>query len=188
MWYAATITTPAAAEPVTTEEAKSQCSVDFADDDTLLDRLIATAREHVQQRCGIRIKTQSVEMKCDGFCDLARLPEGPVRSVTSISYVDADGNSQTLDTGVYETRIDGLEAAIVLKYGQSWPSIQPGSRLTVSASVGYDDVPDPIRHSILMLIASWYEQREVMIFGTSAGEIPAPVAVDAMLANYRRGL
>lgn len=188
MWYQATITTAATSEPVTLEEVKAQGIVDHTDDDDLIERLIATARDHVEHYCGVRFASQTVETKCDCFADLRRLPEAPVSSVTSITYVDVAGATQTLQTDVYELRKDGLEPSIALKYGQVWPTVQPGSRITVTAVVGYDAAPEAVSHAMLMLVATWYSQRENILIGATVENLPMPSSVDALLCNFRRGV
>jgi len=180
MWYPTTITTPAASEPVSQQDAKRRLRIDFDDDNADIDLMIESARDHAEKYCNVRFAYQTVEMKCDGFCDLERLPEAPVSSVTSITYADTDGATQTLATSVYELRNDGLEAAIVRKYGQQWPAIQSGSRITVTAVVGYADAPPAVKHAILLFIADAYEVRE-------NAKLDDWTALDALLCNYRRG-
>lgn len=180
MWYPTKITVAATAEPVTTEEAKRRLHVDFADDDADIDLLVKSARDHVEKYCNVRFASQTVEMKCDGFCDLNRLPEAPVSSVTSIKYIDADGVEQTLADSVYELRADGLEAEIVTKYGQQWPPIRLGSRITVTAVVGYAAAPPAVKHAALLWIADAYENRE-------NAKLEDWTALDALLCNFRRG-
>ncbi|MBB4272784.1 head-tail connector protein [Rhizobium mongolense] len=180
MWYPAKVTDPATAEPVTLDEVKRRLRIDFEDDDADIELMIASARDHAEKYCNVRFASQTVEMKCDGFCDLDRLPEAPVSSVTSISYVDTDGAAQTLATSVYELRADALEAAIVTKYGEQWPPIRLGSRITVTAVVGYAEAPPAVKHAILLFIADAYEARE-------NAKIEDWTALDALLCNYRRG-
>lgn len=179
MWYPTTIADPAV-EPVTSAQAKMQLRIEAADTDfdTELTRLIAVARAHVEAYCGARFASREATMLCDSFADLARLPEAPVSAVTSIAYVDADGASQTLAASVYELRGDGLEAAIVLKYGQAWPSIRPGSRITVTATVGAAPADD-VLHAMLLHIADMFHRRETE---ARAGFTTA----DALLCNHRR--
>lgn len=45
------------------------------------------------------------------------------------------------------------------------------------------DVPEPIRHAILLLVAHWYEHRDPMEIGTVGAAIPA--AVSDLLKPYR---
>ena len=111
MWYPSAVTV-AATELVTIAEARQQARSDSDTDlDTELTRLITVARNHVEKYCGIRIGAQTIVAKCDSFDDLARLPDAPVTSITSITYVDTDGVTQTLATSVYELRADDLDAA-----------------------------------------------------------------------------
>lgn len=141
MWYPTTVTVPPASEPVTLAEASQQCvgSIATADRATLT-RLIASERSFVEKYCGIKIVTQTLSMKCDSFSNFERIPAAPVQSVTSVTYTDVYNAPQTLDPTVYEVRSDGLDAAIVLNFGQSWPAIQRGSRIAVVAVVGFSDL------------------------------------------------
>jgi len=183
MWYPANITAAAAAEPVSIDEARLQCSVnsDETEFDGLLNRLIGAARAHVEAYCAVRFASQTVAVKCDAFADMQRLPEAPVNSITGIEYVDTAGDAQTLSTGVYELRSDGLEAQIILQYGQSWPSIRSGSRITLTAVVGMAAVPESVKHAMLIYIADAFLQRE----NTKA---PEWSALDVLLSNHRRGV
>lgn len=183
MWYPAAITAAAASEPVTLDEVKAQSRIETTDEDTYLGGLIAAARAHVESYCGLRIITQTVAAKCDSFADLETLPIAPVASVSSVTYVDPAGATQTLSASVYEVRADGLTASIVLKYGQAWPSIQDGSRITVTAICGTATAPAEIKHAILMLTAHWFNNREAVGQNNTA---PVPMAVEALLANWRR--
>lgn len=188
MWYPASIVTPAAGEPVTADQVKAQCRIDDTASDTLITRLIAVARAAVEARCGTRLVQQTISAKCDRFEDLARLPFGPVKSITSINYVDADGTEQTVATTVYEARIDGLDAAIVLKRDQSWPSIGFNSRITVVAVVGYETIPPDLTHAMLLLIGGWFENREESVIGVTVDNLPDSLSVDSLLINHRLGV
>jgi len=180
MWYPAAITA-AGAEPITLAQAKEQCRIeaDDLDSDTHLTRLITVARAHVEAYTGARLSTQTVAVKADCFADMARLPVAPVQSVSSIGYVDTNGAAQTLASSVYELRADGLETAIVLKYDQTWPSIRSGSRITLTAVVGYATVPESIVHALLLLVADGFHQRENV-------KADIGTALDGLLANNRR--
>jgi len=193
MWYPASVTVAAASAPVTADDVKLRLRIDAADDASDVALMIASATGHVEKYCNTRLATQTVVMKCDAFSDFAYLPEAPVQSVTGITYVDTDGATQTLATSVYEMRADGLEAAIVLKHGQSWPATQQSSRISVTAVVGYAAVPDAVKHAILLLIGDAYLNRESVDLPAGARPVPGALWVagwsttDSLLANYRRG-
>jgi len=180
MWYPSAVTV-AATELVTIAEARQQARSDSDTDlDAELTRLITVARNHVESYCGIRIGAQTIVAKCDSFDDLARLPDAPVTSITSIAYVDPDGVTQTLATSVYELRADDLDAAVVLKFNQSWPAIQPGSRITLTAVVGYATAPPAVHHAMLVRIADHFTDHETVASGDFS-------TFDALLVNHRRG-
>lgn len=179
MWYPAVAIDDVADEPVTLAEAKKQVHAEYhADDDDYLNRLIAAARDHVEAYTGTHIAQRDVVVKCDCFADFAWFPEAPVRDVV-VKYVDTDGAEQTLSADVYELRADGLEASIALKHGQAWPAVQPGSRITVEAEVGYETPPPAVKHAMLIFISDSFEQREP---ATSGGR----TTFDDLLSNFRR--
>lgn len=158
MWYPAVVTEQPATEPVTPDEVKQQCGIasSNASYDAMIARLIKTERGFVERHCGIKLVTQTVAAKCDRFLDFSTLPIAPVQSIASIGYADSEGAPQTLSASVYELRADDLVGRIVLKPGQSWPAIQLGSRITVSAVVGYTTVPPEIVSAILMRIGKQF--------------------------------
>ena len=183
MWYPESVVTAAEAEPVTLAQARTQCHLLSTEThfDTLLNQLAADARDAVERRCGIRIATQTVVARCDGFADLVRLPVAPVQSVASIVYVDADGSNQTLDPAAYELRADELEAAIVPAFGQSWPAIRPGSRVTVTAVVGFAAVPPSLLQAMLLHVAEAFKTAEPV-------NVDGWTTIDSRLVNFRRGV
>lgn len=193
MWYPASVTVAATSAPVSIDEAKLRLRIDAADDANDVTLMIAGATGYVEKYCNTRLATQTVVMKCDSFRDFGYLPEAPTQSVTSIVYVDTDGADQTLDSAVYELRADGLEAAIVLKHGQQWPVPQDGSRITLTAVVGYAAPPDAIKDAILLLVGDAYANREPADLPAGARPVPGALwvagwsTVDSLLANYRRG-
>ncbi|WP_407122759.1 phage head-tail connector protein [Bradyrhizobium sp. STM 3561] len=193
MWYPASVTVAATEAPVTIDEVKLRLRIDAADDETDVQLMIAGATGYVEKYCNTRLATQTVILKCDRFSDFEFLPEAPVQSVSSVTYIDATGAVQTLSTDVYELRADGLEAAIVLKFAQQWPATQIGSRITVTAVVGYAAAPDAIKNAILLLIGGMYANREPADIAAAARAVPGALwiagwsTVDSLLANYRRG-
>ena len=186
MWYPSTLATPSP-EPITASQCKLQLQIDDTDStwDSLLAIYISAAREFVESWTGTRIASRaSVTLRCDSFDDLARVAEGPLSSVTSITYLDVDGATQTLATSVYEVRADGLETAIVLKSNQSWPATQTGSRITVIATIGFASVPPMALAAMMLLIGQWFANREATGAGSIVNEMP--LGFSDLLVNLRR--
>jgi uncharacterized phiE125 gp8 family phage protein len=177
-WLPVVVTVEPESEPLTLTEAKAQCRVDGTDDDDLLTDYIETARTLVEQYTGTKLVSQTVVMRARDWCDLYDLPIAPIASVSGITYIDPDGNSQTLSTDVYETVLVGLEPLIRLKVNQSWPAIRcAADAIIVTASAGYASVPATIKHAMLLTISQWYDDR-------ASGALPDGAM--ALLANYRR--
>jgi uncharacterized phiE125 gp8 family phage protein len=188
-WLETVVTAEPAAEPITLEQAKAQCRAEGTSaDDALFDSYIKSARIHVEKYCGIRLVTQTIVMRCSSFCDFASLADGPLQSITSISYLDTDGAAQALDAAVYQPVLFGLSPNIRLKPNQSYPTIYSAEdAITVTAQAGYGAagvVPAPIVHAIKLLVGQWYDNRSPIALGESVSEIPNSVA--ALLSNYRR--
>jgi uncharacterized phiE125 gp8 family phage protein len=179
MWYPPKVT-QAPSEPITAADAKRHCNVLHSDDDALFDALISAARDYVERYCNTPLATQTIAVKCDAFCDFDRLPLAPVQSVSEIAYVATDGTDATVSLADIEERFDGLEASIEPSYGKQWPVPRNGSRIKLTAIVGYEDLPPSIKHAMLLWIADAYEQRE-------SKELPGWSAFDALLCNHRRG-
>lgn len=186
MWYPSIVIAAPAAEPVMLADAQAQCGILPGEThfDTLLNRLIKAARAHAEEYCNARWAEQTISSQCDSFADFARLSEGPLKSVTTIEYVDASGAAQVLDDAVYQEQKDGLEPSISIKSGQMWPRIRFGSRITLTAAYG-GTVPESVQHAMLMLIGHWFVNRDAVVTGTIATTIPT--GVDALLSNHRRG-
>lgn len=178
MWYPVAPVAPAS-EPITLAQARLQVRIidpSDTDHDEALNLYIKAARAYVEAYCGQAFAARDMVANADGFIDMARLPFAPVNSITSIEYVDTAGAAQTLASSVYELRADA--DAVVLKYGQAWPPIQLGSRITLTASVGAVP-PDDVAHAMLLFVADSFAGREP----AKAGDWST---LDSLLCNHRR--
>jgi uncharacterized phiE125 gp8 family phage protein len=173
------LTTGPAVEPVTAAELKDHCRIDTDADDDYIDSLLLAARldtEMVQHR---QLITATYTLKMDRFPreDYIDLPRPPAQSVTSITYVDDSGVTQTLSASTYTLDAAGDPGRVYLNYDYTWPSIR-GQRnaVTVVYVAGYGDtaadVPETTRHSIRLKAAHWYENREPVLTGSIATPIP----------------
>lgn len=180
MWYPSTVSVAPTVEPVALADAQDQCNAPEADFKGTLERLIKSARSHAEEYCNVRWAEQTIVSECDSFADFTRLPEGPLKSVTSISYVDPTGATWTLEPSVYDLRKTGLEPSIGLKPGQSWPRILFGSRIALTAVYG-GSVPETVRHAMLLFIADAFHGRE------NAKQEDWTV-LDMLLCNHRRAV
>jgi uncharacterized phiE125 gp8 family phage protein len=178
------------ATPVSLTEVKAHCRVDGTDSDTVLTLLLAAAVSHLDGWSGILgrcMVTQSWRQDFGGFASCLRLPLGPVASITSVQYYDAANAQQTLSTDVYTLRSDALGAYVDLKVGQSWPSsyTRPDAvSVTYVAGTDAAEVPAALKAAILLMVSHWNENREAVVTGTIATELPMSAA--ALIAPFRR--
>lgn len=158
-------------EPVTLQEARRQCGLgeDNSAHDELLQRLITAARQQVEQDAGLICYTGSFTLKRtewpeEEWFDIPELR--PVTSITSITYLDGNGDSQTLATTVYAFESSGVKQFVRLKYGQTWPTIRGDiNGITITAVAGYSSVaniPARIKQACLLLINHWFENHGIV--------------------------
>lgn len=183
------IITAPAATPVTLAEAKGQLRIDHSDDDIMIDRLIAASTTYLDGYAGIlgqALVTQTWELVLDAFpCGPIQIPLGPLQSVTSVKYDDTNGDEQTFGPENYTVDTVSKPGWVVLNSDASWPStLDAINAVRVRFVAGFTDVPQVLRHAILMLVGHFYENRETTIVGTNAQALP--FAVDALIAPFRR--
>jgi uncharacterized phiE125 gp8 family phage protein len=155
-------------EPVTVADAKKQLEIASSDTshDDHLTNAINAAREQFEQDTDYVPISQTFEVILDEFprnrCPIA-LPVRPVTSLTSVAYMDG-ASSETLATSVAD--LDRRKRNLVLKYDQDWPSVERQNDCVVITLVaGYSavsTVPRLIRQAILLQVAKWFEDRDMM--------------------------
>lgn len=174
------LTSAASAEPITLAEAKAQCRVDTSDDDSLFGIYIAAARGKAEQLTGRRLITQTWAQTLDAFPaadDPILLEVSPVASISSLTYVDTAGATQTLSSGAYVLDKGRAVARLTPLPGTDWPSADDRpNAVTVTMVCGYGtagtDVPSDIRSWLLLTIGFLYTQREAIDVTGKTSELP----------------
>lgn len=131
---------------VTLEEAKVACG-DSGDTyrDELISGLIMAAQSELDGPngvLGISVAQQTVEVRYDDFTDPIKLPGGPVVSGSVVvTYLDADGVTQTIEDTEYVLSTDGT---ISLAAGGSWPTpVDQAEAVSIQYTVGIQGSYDP---------------------------------------------
>lgn len=96
-----------------------------------------------------------------------RLRCPPIVSITSVTYIDTDGATQTLAADKYRVADGWLVPAI----GQQWPtpaSSQPDA-VNITYLAGFDPVPDGIKHALILMTQSL--KKAAADSGSSAGVV-----------------
>lgn len=183
------VTVAPATEPIDVELAKSHLRVTLDDDDQYIESLITAARNSVEILTQRALITQTRRLTLDAFpCSrVIQLPGGKIQSVTSVAYVDAAGQSQTLSVDRYVADTRSTPGRIILKDGSSWPSTwNNGNAVEVVYVAGFgeaDAVPNDLIQAIHFLVAHWYSFREPI---TTLGQVQEiPKSVEYLTLPYR---
>lgn len=183
-------TVPPTTEPIIVQDviAQGRIAGDTTELQLILDYAIA-ARDWAEDYAERSFMPQTWQQQYDWrWPREMRLRRGPVTAVSSITYVDTAGVSQTLSTSLYQVDLNSDPARIREAYQQVWPVIREQyAAVTVTYTAGYgtapSDVPRPIRNAIIMLAAYWFDQR-MPVMDRTASEVPW--GIKALLDPYRQ--
>jgi uncharacterized phiE125 gp8 family phage protein len=206
-------------EPISVDDAKKHIRLEVATDDAYVGDLIKAARLYLERATGRSLITQTWQLTLDKFppycdamgvvelpflrdviwslpyevsiagSDAIRLVRGYVQSITSITYVDRDGVTQTMDPTLYQVDTSAPIARLVPSFGNSWPVTRDQiAAVVIEYKAGFGDtaatVPPDLVHAIRQLLAYWYDgDRSAVIEGRMAA--PADHSLDAVISSYR---
>lgn len=150
---------------VSTTVAKSHLRVDHTADDTLIGRIVAAATVDAGVECGRSFGVAGFLYTLDEFPlngEAIQLPVRPIVAVTSLEYIDEDGNDAEMEPGDYWL---GLLTGRIAPAAGYWPETEehhPES-VTVAFTAGHDvdsnAIPPQAVEAILMIVADRYEHR-----------------------------
>ena len=153
-----------AVEPMTVDVAKSHCRVSDDTENALILTYLKASRLDAEAFLGRGLITQTWKLVLDDFAETIWLPmAAPLQSVSSITYYDSNGTSQTLSSSVYTVHTASEPGRVTLAVNQAWPSVQceRGSAVTITYVVGWtseDLVPESIVNGIALLTSARYER------------------------------
>lgn len=179
-------------EPLTRTEAKLFCRVDHTADDDLIDALIKSARERIEEDLERALITQTWQLSLSGWpsTGVIRLPRAPLAAVTSVVYVDDDGNSNTFSSAGYSINTAAEPGELLLPPSGAWPSasLYPGLSITITYTAGYgaasSAVPASILAALRLLVKHLYDNRETVVIGRAEARL-IPMSVNYLLDPYR---
>jgi uncharacterized phiE125 gp8 family phage protein len=176
-----TQTAAPAAEPLSLDDAKAYLRVDHGDDDTFISSLIVTSRLQVETALDLALIQQSWRWVGTVAPDrIVLLRPFPVLSVDAVARLDDGVAKPLLDDGF---TVDASTRPATVRL-QGLGLLQVQIDFTAGFGAAASDVPAPIRHALLQLVAHWYENREPVVFGQSVTRIPN--AVSELLMPYRQ--
>lgn len=183
------LTSGPALEPISAAEAKAHLRIDGSAEDVLIASLIMTSRLHIEAALGYALIAQNWTLYLDAWPEGREVafPIRPVQAITSIRVFSATGAATVVSAADYV--LDGLALKPrVVRTGFAWPLTgRAANGIEIVFTAGYGaaaaDVPAPIRHALLLLVAHWYEHRDPIEIGSVNASIPK--AVSDLLIPYR---
>lgn len=186
-------------EPVTLDQAKQQVrrTEVNTDDSFIKETLIPAARERFEQATQRQGITATWDYKLDRFPGLTGrivIPRPPLQKVVSVTYVDEDGDTQTLSTSRYTVHAPAGPRAqrgwIEPVYDDEWPETRCQSNaVTVRFVAGYGDTPDTVpprlRLAMLQDIGTLYEHREDIVIGQGYALTEFPGGSRAIYRSFK---
>ncbi|MET0240652.1 MAG: hypothetical protein ABW184_12230 [Sphingobium sp.] len=174
-----TVTMESAATPVVAlDDLKNYLKVALAEEDGLLGGLLLAATEMAERFTGQILVERAVVEVMPVTGGWQRLSVRPVRSVTGVAGIPADGPEFALAVDAYAIDID--------RNGDGWIRVNrqgAAGRVRVAYRAGIAaegaQVPEAIRHGIIRLAGEYYARRDGM-------EPRPPAAVSALWRPWRR--
>jgi uncharacterized phiE125 gp8 family phage protein len=181
------VVTPPALEPLTLAEAKAHLRVDSTFEDSLITAQITAARQYAEETSLWRaLITQTLRLTGRKFPTGRKplvLPRPNLLTVTSITYFDTAGVSQTWDAAKYRVVTSSAPGWVEPVDTEVYPdTYDRPDGFTVNYTAGYGaaatDVPELIRRALLILIHDLFTSRGGCAFDQN-------IAANALLATYR---
>lgn len=156
------VSTPATLWPVSLDDAKDYCDYEGNDRDQQFTAWIKAATEKVEHDTERALCTQTCKLYLPYFPDEIPIPKPPVASLTSIAYVDGNGDTQTLSASVYQSNLKRTPPRIREAYNQTWPTTRDDTEnaITVTFVAGYGEpaaVPFQAKEAIKCIVKRWYD-------------------------------
>ncbi len=158
--------------------AKAYLRLDAAEEDALIDQLLAQAAALAEAFTAQRLLIRAgVELVPAQSC-WTRLSTAPIRALVTMAVLDANGAAQPVPAAAYQWDVTAE--------GDGWVRIMgpvPGNRLRLTLSAGlaanWAALPEAVQLGILRLTAHSYSHRD-------AGDDAGPPAAAALLRPWRR--
>lgn len=172
---------------VSLTEAKAHLRVDFTNDDTYITTLIDVATQVVEEFTRRKLMDQTLTISHDEFPQYIDLQVGPVSSVTHVKYYDESNALVTLATSEYDVDTKIKPGRIYESKDGGFPNtFDRPNAVVVTFQAGASsasNVPAAIKQALLIIIGRYYEQRQDVVLGTIATELP--LMVEHILTPYR---
>ncbi len=171
----------AESETLSLTDVKDQLNITNTDSDDNLRAFISAVRHYTENYLQKTLVTSVWELKLDCFPAVIALTMRPIASITSVVYIDTDGDSQTLSSALYQFDAAGR---LMPAYAQTWPSTRlQFDAVTITYVAGKThagNVEPDIKQAMKLLVGGYDVNREnvafspVTVIPNSARDLLAP--------------
>lgn len=182
------LTTPTTAKlPIREFAEHLKLGSGFADDgseDTVLELYLRAAMAAIEGRIGKVLLTRKFAWRLTRWHDTREqgLPVAPVSALTDVTVFDVGGGASLVDASAYRLVVDAVRPKLVAT-GAVLPGLPQDGAVVIGFDAGFGTwakVPADLRHAMLLLAASYYENR------TGEGRVNGmPFGVMALLEGHR---
>jgi uncharacterized phiE125 gp8 family phage protein len=178
------VITARAANIITAATLRLHCKLDATTDDTLLAVWLEAAFAYCEHYTGRSLGSQTLELALDEFPDGdILLPQGPVTSITSVTYYDTAEALQTMAGAGYALDDYSDPQWLSPAYDTDWPdTLDTVNAVKVRYVAGAATLPYQAYAAILLLVAHAHTNREAVAQGTFS---EVPLGVQAMLDTLK---
>lgn len=172
--------TPPAAEPINRTEAKLHARIDGTDEDAMVDALIRAAREYVEAVTGRQLVAATYKLRRNSLPSVIELPRPPLIGVTSVTYADTAGTTQTAASTYYDVDTHRMPPCLRLKYGQSWPTTRGHTDdVIITYVAGYAArVTADAATDVLTITGRTLADADIVRFSNSGGALPTGLSAN----------
>jgi uncharacterized phiE125 gp8 family phage protein len=171
--------------PVSVADAKTHVRVDHATDDAYIEALIRAVQDDLEPPngwLGRALLSATYQLILPEFAEQIVLPAPPLIAISSITYLDEDGDEQTADTGLYRV-LEGEPSVIQLLEDEEWPETDTADdAVIIEYTAGYTTLPEIIKAYMLLSVAQLYDYRTLSMAGAEAKDVPG---FRHMLSSWR---
>ncbi len=209
-----TVKTPPTVEPITLAEAKQHLRVTFTDEDAAIQGYIRAARRNLERVYNRAFITQSLVLGLDLFARSSWLSEPlwgwqpavwaaglsvwwsalelrpPVQSITSVTYLDPSGVTQTLASSEYsfDPGAEATPGRIYPALNKTWPAVAlVPNAIQIEYVAGFTKpelVPDDWKSAVKLYVGHLYENREQVVVDARVAAIELPMGVQMLMGAY----
>ena len=158
-------------------------------DDDLVNDLVKASRQTIEKETDRAMIDQTWIQYHDFWPrdTIIRLRKFPVQSITSITHLDNDGVRQTVPTSDFIADLKSVPARIEPAFSLSWPSARfQINSIEITFVAGYGTAGTSVDQDLLaavkLLLGHYYENREEVLTGTTAIQIPQ--GVQRLIDNF----